>query len=1197
MQTAHDDLATVTGEVVAEVRAESGIPEILARLGSTSPVTRLLTGASVYRMPVGRAGMNWQLSGSLQADDDQERAERLRWALEHERPDEQRAPTMEGAILPYQTRRDLAAAARPRDDPDLDYALQLGVQAGAIAGPFNPADIGSGRYRVLLPIAAMLLSTAGAQVVEEAHRRAAAYWQWAEEAFMLSPDFGLADSWRLEEELEHLLAAGENNRALDLIPEIVLRLLTQGLAQAARARELSEYAIEHTAEPKRELCGLLIAASAACWSLGDGPSAIEHVSQSIRVARFLRDDRLVVHCAHRLARLHLALGDSDRMQPLIVEADEAAGRSSDPVLQAVVLQMRAQVAQVDGDFSAVIRLSTEALALASRVAMHYLVRASYQHDRALIAATVNRADIRMSALRQAADDAMAGSAVLEVEVLSHIQIATALLLAGRPDEAQTHATEAADLATDPALVSYVAAACQVQGLIFSAQGAFDAAEDQLRRGLLLSEQFGELAMAASCCLNLAEVAAKRGSLPLQAHWYEQVIAKSRTLRNRTLADYAGQLLTILSQLGEYDMEKSTVDFSATAPAGGSPLTMAIDLLAQAQSAYAQDRTAEADLLGRDALAKADRLGSGPLAIACLRLLAANALEGGNPGDAASVIDELLRRAERDADLLESAFAFYLRGRLVAMAADSPERREAAKGDLQHALSIAARIGAHSLTAECSRALAGIALVRKDFADADEGTQTLIIEGQIIGDLDDIAHGIVGRILSALQKEDLAAAQENVDWLHVYVDGSSRECQANAMQGFVNLAEGEDPDRAAELLALALSQAQEAGDTFIAEMSADALADLALERGQLPVAQQRLEQLLMFADPADAETRSSALERMADIAISRANAEAGCQWWEPLIGLAEGSEDREFRAACFQCLAVTAGVLDDVVRSQAWWQRSQWLSARSGSGHASDPGQPGALAGKPTQLLALVALYGQTVSRQHWEEATVVAQQMVAIHRDLAAGGNFSQMADLAGALQDLDICLMNTEQLKSALPAAEEVAHLYRLLARKVPAQYEPRLASSLAIVAAQRSGLGLGELAVSAIEEAVTVYRKLAGTHPRSYEGGLASALERLGIWTAELGRQADAVTAAEEAVRINRRRAASDPGKHDSALSESLCALAWIRSLSASTSAQSLNAVNEALDIELRLETSGSEDADVAAVRQLMADIQDGAGRRAGD
>ncbi|MDT9687353.1 tetratricopeptide repeat protein [Streptomyces sp. P9(2023)] len=140
-----------TGALIAQ---DVLLPELLARLDDVPAARRLLLGAAVYRLPVDRAGLTWQVAAASAA------------------PSGVTDPSdVSGAAAPPDAADPSDAAEPPPEPDDLDEAVARLLHLGLLA----PAGDG---YLVHRWTAAALARIAGPGRLTRAHRRAGAYWAW-----------------------------------------------------------------------------------------------------------------------------------------------------------------------------------------------------------------------------------------------------------------------------------------------------------------------------------------------------------------------------------------------------------------------------------------------------------------------------------------------------------------------------------------------------------------------------------------------------------------------------------------------------------------------------------------------------------------------------------------------------------------------------------------------------------------------------------------------------------------------------------------------------------------------------------------------------------------------------------------------------------------------------------------------------------
>ncbi|MEU4508234.1 tetratricopeptide repeat protein [Nonomuraea wenchangensis] len=152
---------------------------------------------------------------------------------------------------------------------------------------------------------------------------------------------------------------------------------------------------------------------------------------------------------------------------------------------------------------------------------------------------------------------------------------------------------------------------------------------------------------------------------------------------------------------------------------------------------------------------------------------------------------------------------------------------------------------------------------------------------------------------------------------------------------------------------------------------------------------------------------------------------------------------------------------------------------------------------------------------HEEEAAAVLREAVALFR-LTPGAR----AGLAGALNNLYICLSRLGRLDEAHAVITEEVELNRVLARNDPGRHDAALAASLSNLSVSLTHRGRAEEALEAVREALTFFRG-------SLEHGpdLAGALANEALALSRLGRDEEALAGLFQALEIRRR--SGDPVK----------------------------------------------------------------------
>ena len=216
------------------------LASLLEHLSATPIATELVTGASVYRIPVDDTALAFQVGQPAQRPPDPERQARIRQVQQAiqeaiERADGGQISLEDTGLTAEEYARyqaDLAEEHRPPvEAPD---GLAAAVTAARAAGLLTPVPHGD-----QAPLHFVHRWTAGAiaalhpDATGQAHRRAAAFWHWRVDTIPQSRE---EDIEQLLEARYHHHAAGQNDHATEATRTAVNQLQTWG--QYGRAAEL-----------------------------------------------------------------------------------------------------------------------------------------------------------------------------------------------------------------------------------------------------------------------------------------------------------------------------------------------------------------------------------------------------------------------------------------------------------------------------------------------------------------------------------------------------------------------------------------------------------------------------------------------------------------------------------------------------------------------------------------------------------------------------------------------------------------------------------------------------------------------------------------------------------------------------------------------------------------------------------------------
>ena len=301
------DLNQALAETVTLIVNDVLVDRLVVRLQSFPLALRLFVAASVFRAPVDSTGLNWAIAESLNPVPDAAREIRITSAYEQLAAAQQAgsAFTPEQLELPAevlaQVKRDCAAGGRPEERAGLGRAIEALLDMSLLSRmPDSPAN--DPQYLVHRWTARglqSLVQTGTTGLVEptdlaEAHRRAAAYYEWRAD---LWPD-AVAD---LLEARHHHQEAGEHELAAAMTTRAATILFRWGAFN--HLRRLCEETLAEVGNIGVASCELLYWQSRATQAQGDLDSADRLCREALALAGQLGDTRWIAVCHERLASI------------------------------------------------------------------------------------------------------------------------------------------------------------------------------------------------------------------------------------------------------------------------------------------------------------------------------------------------------------------------------------------------------------------------------------------------------------------------------------------------------------------------------------------------------------------------------------------------------------------------------------------------------------------------------------------------------------------------------------------------------------------------------------------------------------------------------------------------------------------------------------------------------------------------------
>lgn len=344
METAEGDFGRALAEAVTLASDDVLLGRLLERVDRVPLARELLTGASVYRIPVDLLGLEWQVGEVFEVTGDPEAGERLD-RLGEEIARAQGRGEEPASELMKQFLEERAAWARP--PLRVPAALEPARRALESLGLLAPVDLTeTSLYTVHRWTASAVLARSAADEVRQAHQRAARYWRWRGERLSDRRSEIVA---QLLEARYHHLRAGEVESAVEVVTDWVgAELHAQGAYR--RVEQLCRETLAWVPERSPEAAALVGQLGLVAQARGDFERALDRYQRSLDLSRSLGDLRGVAGSQHQIGTIHLSRGEHAQAE----EAYRASLRSSeelgDRAGMAHSLHQLGIVAQEQGDW-------------------------------------------------------------------------------------------------------------------------------------------------------------------------------------------------------------------------------------------------------------------------------------------------------------------------------------------------------------------------------------------------------------------------------------------------------------------------------------------------------------------------------------------------------------------------------------------------------------------------------------------------------------------------------------------------------------------------------------------------------------------------------------------------------------------------------------------------------------------------------
>jgi tetratricopeptide (TPR) repeat protein len=520
------------------------VDRLVVRLQSFPLALKLFVAASVFRTPVDAMGLNWAIAESLGPGPDPDREARVtdaytRLAAAQEAGS---AFTLEQLDLPAaliaQLQRDCAASSRPEERAGLARAIEalLDMSLLSQAADSPASDPQYLVHRWTAQGLRSLVQTGMASLVEpaeltEAHRRAAAYYEWRADIW---PD-AVAD---LLEARHHYQQAGEHQQAAAVSMRAAAILFRWGAFN--QLRRLCAETRAGLGGVGTESCELLYWQSRATQAQGDLDSADGLCREALALARQLDDTRWTAMSLERLASIAADRSVYETALRDYHTALDLARELSDAVIEARCYQGIGAVALAKGNDDEAKRWSQGALNSYSRGRLRRL-QMIIEGRRQLAGLAQARGDAE-TASRLARSGFTAADDLEQIAGQSQLQIGRVALRRDDLVDAEAAFTEARRIA-ERSRNLVMRKDCYLQlGLIFQRRGALSLAQESYQRYINLADDMGDRPGTVNCYHQMGELAEARGDLAGAVGWHEQALKLAEELgQPRLLAAAHGRL--------------------------------------------------------------------------------------------------------------------------------------------------------------------------------------------------------------------------------------------------------------------------------------------------------------------------------------------------------------------------------------------------------------------------------------------------------------------------------------------------------------------------------------------------------------------------------------------------------------------------------------------------------------------------------
>ncbi|ABW16118.1 Tetratricopeptide TPR_2 repeat protein [Parafrankia sp. EAN1pec] len=523
---------------------------LLTRLDTIPLARRLLTGAAVYRLPVDRNGLAWQISTTVEPTPDSAQDPDIARILKFLAEARTSGVTAleDAGLTDTQIQRYQRWVEQQRRPPlaipqEFDTALTSLLELGLLSPTRDTG--GQLAFTVHRWTATALLSRATPHDHTDAHHRAAAYWEWRVAVW---PQDQYTDVTQLLEAGHHHLTTGAHDRIDQTTGAACQQLHTWGLW--AWEEQICRHSLNRlpTTDTSRLTAAFTQQLGMIAQLWGDYTTAENRYHKSLAIFQELGDQAGIANCYHQLGRITQERADyttaENRYQKSLTIREELGDRAG----IATSHHQLGIIAQDRGDHTTAENRYQKALTIFQELGDRAGIAGSYgqlgmiAELRGDYTTAENRYQKALTIREELGD--RAGIAT------SHHQLGIIAQDRGDHTTAENRYQKALTIREELGDRAGIATSHHQLGIIAQDRGDYTTAENRYQKALTIFQELGDRAGIAGSYGQLGMIAELRGDYTTAENLYQRTLTIFRELGNRVGIATSYQRLGIVAELVE-----------------------------------------------------------------------------------------------------------------------------------------------------------------------------------------------------------------------------------------------------------------------------------------------------------------------------------------------------------------------------------------------------------------------------------------------------------------------------------------------------------------------------------------------------------------------------------------------------------------------------------------------------------------------